>query len=223
MRSYIKPVAPYDSYLVKESELFHSPRNQNELGAIIDKDFVTFIDGDFAAYFLDCVKEHLPFPKLWQDIDEILSKYARYSTDCENLAEEIRNEGKDWPVEIEKDFERPFFNYIDREEWKEEHPGGEYVEIEWKSEGNRLIAGFHFGSSYEKLWDILSMENPLDYVDKYKEMSTRFEDGNTVTDLTSQCRELNSLIQQISLTLDKILARRDYALYTCQLCPGQAQ
>lgn len=223
MRRYIKPVGPYEDYLLEESKFFYSRNDQNSLGSIIDKDFVTFIDGDFAAFFLDCVKEHLPSPKLWQDIDEILSKYLKYSTDCENLVEEIKKEGKGWPVEIEEDFERPLIHNVNREEWEEENPGEEYVKVKWKSEGNRLIAEFGFGSHHKKPWDILSTENPLDYIDKYKEMSTRFMNSNTVADLISQHREFNSLIQQASLTLDKILARRDYFLYTCHLCPGQAK
>jgi len=184
----------------------------------------------------DCLKGHLPFPILWRDYNQWEAKYRSYTDNCKKLREEIQREATtrmsldfmddsallshlssrliDWILrqvehKLQKVSEREFeFHWKD---WMAEidkqptevrrmsvHPDRVLLEIFNQHEVNKE---FYEKECLELLYSCL--------------------EGETVANLLALLDDLRHLETKIHNFLEEILLRRDYILYTCNLCPGE--
>ncbi len=182
------------------------------------------------------LKDHLPFPTLWTDYNQWETKYRLYIANCTKLREEIQREATtrmsldfmndnatvshlssrliDWILrqvehKLQKVSERGFeflwkdFNAeIDKQPTEVRrmsvNPGGELLEIYNQHEVNKE---FYEKECLELLYSCL--------------------EGETVANLLALLDDLRQLETKIHNSLEEILLRRDYILYTCNLCPGK--
>ena len=189
-----------------------------------------------ANRLFDCLKGHLPFPIFWRDYNQWEAKYRSYTDNCKELREEIQSEATtrmsldfmddnstvshlsprliDWILrhvesKIKKVSEREFefgwkdFKVVSDEQLLEVNrmrvsPGWELLEIFNQHEVNNEF--------YEK-----ECRELLDFVLK----------GETVTNLLTLFDDLSYLETKIHDYFEEIKLRRDYILYTCNLCPGE--
>lgn len=175
---------------------------------------------------------HLPCRTLWRDYEEWKSKHKGYIGQGKELRKEIREKGE----EIMRLKVEDYFYHGPRLTPKFEKPmikalsplllGGkpEPFSFEWQVTATRR------GGARELKVLIVNGENVLEtttdanekeYEDNYQKVFQAVESKATM--LRGLFGDLGSLQAKIHRSLDEVLLRRDYILYRCKLCPGQAR
>jgi len=195
---------------------------------------ITFIQ---SSRLFGSLKSHLPFPSLWRDYNQWEAKYKSYITNCQKLREEIQNQAtKQMKLDFASDssdfshFTAGFTYWIlDHVQNKLERKDMRKVSFRWKDlkisvegnvrEGKQLFAG-------PKEREILEIINQPDintgfYEEECKAVLDFCLSGGIVAELSTLFADLNALEPKIHNSLEEILLRRDYILYTCNLCPGK--
>jgi hypothetical protein len=183
------------------------------------------------------LKSHLPFPLLWRDYNQWEAKYKLYIANCQKLREEIQKQAT---TQMKLDFVSHSSNFshftsglmywiLDHLQNKLERKDMKGVEFRWKDlkisvKGGVLEGKQMFG--YPKEREILEIINQPDintgfYEKECKSLLDSCLSGESVANLIVLFDDLTALEPKIHNSLEEILLRRDYILYTCNLCPGK--
>ncbi len=198
---------------------------------------MTFVDSLQSNRLFACLKSHLPFPILWKNYGQWEAKYRSYVDNCDKLREEIQREATarmllDFMDDNAKVSHLPsqLIAWILRHvEYKLQKRSEEKFELRWKyykvevdkqptdvkqmfaSPGGQMLLEIYSQHEVSKEFYEKECWELLDLILK----------GETVADLLALSEALHSLETKIHSFLDEILLRRDYILYTCNLCPGR--
>jgi len=183
-----------------------------------------------------CLKGHLPFPTLWRDYNQWEAKYRSYIDKCKKLREEIQREATtqmsldfmdsallshlsprliDWILyqvnyKLRKLSERRRLEF----HWKDYK-----VEIDKQPVEVKLMSAYPGG---QELLEIYPPEVNKEFYEKEcRELLYACLKSETVANLLTLFDDLSYLETEIHNSLEEILLRRDYILYTCDLCPGR--
>jgi hypothetical protein len=172
----------------------------------------------------ECLQQHLPYDDLWQNIIDVTDIFLEYMSSCEKLIQEFRNTVTHWPVKLEKDFERPMLHYLSLGYIEETTLHSILAQIIWNITGSSVFATIaeHSIPANPK-WFILEADNPSIYIDKYKSLTEQFIQSESFAHIKGLYRRMFSLIVSISDSIDDILARQDYLVHKCRLCPGRTR
>jgi len=183
-----------------------------------------------------CLKGHLPFPILWRDYNQWEAKYRSYTDNCKKLREKIQREATtgmsldfmgdnatvshlssrliDW---ILRQVEHKLKNVSER--------GFEFLWKDYKVEIDKQPAEVKRMSVYPggELLEIFNQHevNKEFYEKECRELLYSCLKSETVANLLTLLDDLRNLETKIHNFLEEILLRRDYILYTCNLCPGE--
>jgi len=184
-----------------------------------------------------CLKDHLPFPTLWTDYNQWEAKYKSYIVNCEQLRKEI---GKKAPENIEFDFADDTSKsshltsglmawVLGEVEYKLQKQGEKKFELRWQDykveidnqpvEAKCMFA-YPGGRTLLEIVNQHEVNNEF-YEKKCRELLYFCLKGGTVANLSTLLDDLHNLEAKIHNSLEEILLRRDYILYTCKLCPGR--
>jgi hypothetical protein len=149
-----------------------------------------------------CVKEHLPFPILWQDYSFWLSKISEYFKTSNQLKQRISQDDclrallESGKIKERKEFivERVFRSISDRVKEREPRVLNRVKECE------------------PRVLNAQELESQI---------VTRYRWGQEATQLIAIFSELETLGTKIRQYLKEIQVRCDYINHTCRLCPGQ--
>ena len=178
----------------------------------------------------NCLREHLAFPTLWQNHSLWIRKIPSYFDSCKNLIKEITEDDRvaKWLVEHPKWEEgvvvEPVLKCIsDRALGKEpellNEPDPEtgelepYMLIKEKPGTHKFVER---KSRTQKTIEI-TIEH-INLVDP--EICTYYLNSQEAAHVVDLFIELRDLELKIRKSLNEILIRRDYVMYTCRLCPG---
>jgi len=209
----IQPVTVLPSVVADSIESFHSNR------------------------LFDCLKGHLPFPTLWRDYSQWEAKYNSYIVNCEQLRREIEKEATE---KIGLPFADDTSNFshllsglmdwiLSQVEYKLEKKGEKRFEIRWKyhkveidkqpTEVRQMVV-YPRGKTLLEIFNQPEVKNEF-YEKECRELLDLALKGETVASLSTLLDDLHNLEARIHNSLEEILLRRDYILYTCNLCPGK--
>jgi hypothetical protein len=176
-------------------------------------------EGAISGPLPQCLREHLPFPTLWQSLSELVDdKFPEYVKACHSLARETTEQRQTLgQLQTLVYFERPFLELVSKKQLGETDP--EYLAIKWEEHGDLLCIKAH-DNGIER-WIVLEAQNPLDYVQPYEAMCARLQDSQLYANVLSLSKEIDSLVGHMMESLNEIVIRRDYVIHTCRLCPGQ--
>ncbi|MBA7574805.1 hypothetical protein ES708_16620 [subsurface metagenome] len=182
-----------------------------------------------------CLKDHLPFPILWRDYNQWEAKYRSYTDNCKKLREEIQREAT---TQMKLDFAPDTSNFSHftsgLQNWifalvrdKLEGQDVKKVEFYWPDlkisvkggvlEGKQMLVG-----KRELLEIINQSEIDTEFYEKgCQALLDSCLSSETVANLSTLLDDLHNLEPKIHNSLEEILLRRDYILYTCNLCPGK--
>ncbi len=185
----------------------------------------------------DCLKGHLPFPTFWRDYNQWEAKYKSYIINCEQLRKEIEKEATEklgLPfADDTSNFSRlasGLMKWILREvEYKLQRWDEKEFELLWNyykvAIDNQPVEARHMFvyPDGEKLLEIFGKHevNNEFYEKSGRELLYFCLKSGTVASLLTLFDDLRYLQTKIHNSLEEILLRRDYILYTCNLCPGE--
>ncbi len=166
------------------------------------------------------LRDHLPFPTLWNNYSVYVRKLDDYIAGCNKLREEVAEKVKNWNgvEDVTENVAQPILRTIA------------------EGESDNKIKLYQFKASEHSNYPDKTMINADDisiftvsreinsaYIEKqYQDYSQTLLAGETGTNLVALFSELkNELEPNIKDSLQEILLRRDYIMYTCKLCPGQ--
>jgi len=181
----------------------------------------------------DCLRSHLPFPTLWRDHNQWEAKYRSYIDNCDKLREEIQREATtrisldfmdgsdrlshlsprliDWILgEVERKLQKAGRGFEFRWKYTKTEIDGQPTEIKQMSVYSEMLLEIFSQQEVDKKF----------YEKECRELLTSCLEGETVADLQTLVDDLRDLEHKIHDALEEILLRRDYILYTCDLCPG---
>jgi len=184
-----------------------------------------------------CLKDHLPFPTLWRDYNQWEAKYRSYIDNCDKLREEIQREATtrtllhfmDDNVTLSH-LSSQFIDWILRQVEYKLRKGSEgrfefrwkYYKVEIDKQPAEVKQMFVYPGGQTFL-EILNQPevNKEFYEKECLELLYSCLEGETVANLLTLFDDLHYLEPKIHNSLEEILLRRDYILYTCNLCPGR--
>lgn len=183
----------------------------------------------------DCLKDHLPFPTLWRDYNQWEAKCKSYTDNCKKLREEIQRKA---PTQMKLDFAPDTSNFSHLtsglRDWifalvRDKLEGKDVKEVEfyWRDlkisvKGGVLEGKQMFVETRELLEIINQSEINTEFYEKgYQALLDSCLSSETVANLSTLLDDLHNLEPKIHNSLEEILFRRDYILYTCDLCPGK--
>lgn len=195
---------------------------------------VTFIQSN---RLFDGLRSHLPFPSLWRDYNQWETKYKSYIANCQKLREEIQKQAS---TQMKLDFASDSSNFshftsglmywiLDHVQNKLERKDMKEVEFHWKDLKISVKEGVLKGKQmfgYPKGRELLEIINQPDintgfYERECKALLDFCLSCESVANLIVLFDDVNALGPKIHNSLEEILLRRDYILYTCDLCPGK--
>ena len=181
----------------------------------------------------DCLKEHLPFPTLWQNHSLWINRIPDYFDNCKNLIKEITEDNRvvKWleenPTREECVIVEPVLRCIsDRALGKEpkllNQPDPETGELESFMEITTKPGTYKFIERTSKTsFTTQGTIESVVYVDPA--ICTYYFNRPEATHVVDLFIELRDLEIKIRESLNEILIKRDYIIHTCQLCPEQAK
>ena len=183
-----------------------------------------------------CLKSHLPFPTLWRDHSQWEAKYRSYIDNCNKLREEIQKEAT---TRMSLDFmdgsdtlshlsPKLIYWILRRVEHKLQKGDEQGLEFRWKHVTGEVdrqptrIKQMSVHPDSETLLKIFGQQEVDEkfYEKECRELLTSCLEGEPVANLLTLVDDLRDLKHKIHDALEEILLRRDYILYTCDLCPG---
>jgi hypothetical protein len=185
----------------------------------------------------DCLKSHLPFPTLWRDYNQWEAKYKSYIVNCEQLRKEIEKEateklGLPFADDISKlsHLTSRLMNWILRgveyklQRWDEKEFEFRWkyykVEIDKQPAEVKQVFVYPAGETLLEIFGKHEVNNEF-YEKRCRELLYFCLKSGTAASLLTLFDDLRYLQTKIHNSLEEILLRRDYILYTCDLCPGK--
>jgi len=185
----------------------------------------------------DCLKGHLPFPMLWRDYNQWEGKYRSYIDNCDKLREETQKEAATQTLLDFMDDSATLSHLssqlidwiLRRVEYKLQKGSEGKFEFRWKyykfetdkqpAEARQMFV-YPGGNMFLEIINQHEVNNEF-YEKKCRELLYFCLKGGTVANLFTLLDDLRYLETKIHNSLEEILLRRDYILYTCDLCPGK--
>jgi len=181
------------------------------------------------------LKSHLPFPPLWRDYNQWEAKYKSYIANCQELREKIQKQAT---TRMKLDFALDTSNSSHftsgLRDWifalvRDKLEGKDVKEVEfyWRDlkisvKGGVLEGKQMFVGTRELLTIINQSEINTEFYEKgCQALLDSCLSSETVANLSTLLDDLHNLEPRIHNSLEEILLRRDYILYTCALCPGK--
>jgi len=166
------------------------------------------------------LRDHLPFPTLWRNHLVYVKKLDDYIAGCNNLREEVAKKVKNWNgvKDVLENVAQPILREIAEGESDNKLKPYEFKPSEQSNYPDKTVINAEGISIFT-----VSKETDSVYIEKqYQDYSEALLAGETGTNLVALFSELkNDLELKIKDSLQEILLRRDYIMYTCKLCPGQ--
>ena len=174
------------------------------------------------------LRDHLPFPDLWQDYDAYKAKRGEYVDTCKKLAREIRESWEIEGIDAVLGFEKPILRLISGQGKALQYrllviEGHDPAELTYQlllANDTVVLQGRdtktrHFASleHEECKGEILPTE--------YQRIAELFLRSDIASEAKRLLPDLRVLEDKIHGSLDEVLSRRDYIEYICKLCPGQ--
>ncbi len=166
------------------------------------------------------LRDHLPFPTLWKNHLVYVKKLDDYIAGCNNLREEVAKKVKNWNgvKDVLENVAQPILRIIAEGESTINLKPYEFKLSEHSNYPDKTMINAEDIPIFS-----VSKETDSAYIEKqYQDYSDTLLAGETGTNLVALFSELkNELEPKIKDSLQEILLRRDYIMYTCKLCPGQ--
>ena len=165
-------------------------------------------------------------PTLWRNYAIWDNKLKEYINGCEKLMRDIEEEAGKWGKirRVTESLSEPILKRLHEKVVKEEPKAHthrfekrvEYINVEGSPvpEFEMLVVD---GSKTNEANDALAYEG------QYQALSDQVMGSEVGASLINQYKDLKTLELKIHESLRGILLRRDYIMYTCKLCPGQAK
>lgn len=164
----------------------------------------------------ESLKSHYPDNAFWQLHSQFEAQFKEYKDMWSDLLNDIIKHGSSWPnTKVTEHFTNPIYDYIIFS-----FVGSPDVKYTEYSTQLQVTVGITDDKS-----DYLVLSHPIQRPENYKLryqdlLNTVIADG-WVTKLKTLHNELNDKVDKIDSTIKRILLRRDYIQYQCDLCPGQ--
>ena len=166
------------------------------------------------------LRDHLPFPTLWNNHLVYVKKLDDYIAGCNNLREEVAKKVENWNgvKDVLENVAQPILRQIAEGESAIKLKPYEFKPSEQSNYPDKTVINAEGIPIFT-----VSKETDSAYIEKqYQDYSEALLAGETGTNLVALFSELkNDLEPKIKDSLQEILLRRDYIMYTCKLCPGQ--
>ncbi len=166
------------------------------------------------------LRDHLPFPTLWKNHLVYVKKLDDYIARCNNLREEVAKKVKSWNgvKDVLENVAQPILRIIAEGESAIKLKPYEFKTSEHSNYPDKTMINAEGISIFT-----VSKETDSAYIEKqYQDYSEDLLTGETGTNLVALFSDLkDDLEPKIKDSLQEILLRRDYIMYTCKLCPGQ--
>jgi hypothetical protein len=166
------------------------------------------------------LRDHLPFPTLWNNHLVYVKKLDDYIAGCNNLREEVAKKVENWNgvKDVLENVAQPILRQIAEGESAIKLKPYEFKPSEQSNYPDKTVINAEGIPIFT-----VSKETDSAYIEKqYQDYSEILLVGETGTNLVALFSELkNDLEPKIKDSLQEILLRRDYIMYTCKLCPGQ--
>jgi len=170
------------------------------------------------------LKEHLPSPTLWRNYAIWDNKRKEYIIGCEKLMRDIKEEAGKWEKarRVTESFSEPILKRL-HEKVVEKNPKTHRFEkrVEYRDEQGKPVPEFE--TLVVDGRKTIEANDALAYSGRYEALSDRVMGSEVGAGLIGHFNELKSLELKIHESLQEILLRHDYIMYTCKLCPGQAR
>ena len=166
------------------------------------------------------LKDHLPSPTLWYSYSVYVKKLDDYIAGCNNLRKEVAKEVKSWNGvdDVLENVAQPILRKIAEGESAINIKPYEFKPSEHSNYPDKTMINAEGISIFT-----VSKETDSAYIEKqyqgYSEALLTRKIGTNLVVLFSELK--NDLEPKIKDSLQEILLRRDYIMYTCKLCPGQ--
>lgn len=166
------------------------------------------------------LREHLPFPTLWRNYLVYVKKLDNYIAGCNNLREEVAKNVKNWNEveDMTENVAQPILRTIAEGEAAIKLKLYEFKAYEHSNYPDKTM----IDADGISIFTVLNEPDSAYVKKQYQDYSDVLLAGETGTNLLALFSDLkNDLEPKIKDSLQEILLRRDYIMYTCKLCPGQ--
>ncbi len=165
-------------------------------------------------------RDHLPFPTLWKTHLVYVKKLDDYIAGCNKLREEVAKKAKNWNEvkDVLENVAQPILGKMAEGESAIRLKPYEFKLSEHSNYPDKSVINADGIPIFTvpKGTDSAYIEN------QYQDYTEALLAGETGIKLVALFSELkNDLEPKIKDSLQEILLRRDYIMYTCKLCPGQ--
>jgi hypothetical protein len=181
------------------------------------------------------LKSHLPFPAFWKQYSDWDAKYRLYIADCEKLRYQIQQIAiSETKLNFRDDISKTHLSrkliewVLNHVQYKLDKKAAENVEFRWHTykiqmEKSPAEAGTLVALGYGELLTVVGEHEsePKFYENKCRVILSLILETETVANLSTLFDDLHNLETKIQNSLEEILLRRDYIIYTCKFCPGQ--
>lgn len=166
------------------------------------------------------LRDHLPFPALWKNHLAYVKKLDDYIAGCNNLRKEVAKKVKNWNgvEDVLENAAQPILRDIAEGESAIKFKPYEFKPSEQSNYPDKTM----INAEDMPIFTVLKETDFAPIKKQYLDYSEALLAGETGTNLVALFGELkNDLEPKIKDSLQEILLRRDYIMYTCKLCPGQ--
>ena len=166
------------------------------------------------------LRDHLPFPTLWNNHLVYVKKLDDYIAGCNNLRKEVAKEVKSWKgiEDVLENVAQPFLRDIAEGESAINLKPYEFKPSEQSNYPDKTVINV-VGMP---IFTVLKETDSTPIEKQYQDYGEALLAGEAGTNLVALFYDLkDNLEPKIKDSLQEILLRRDYIMYTCKLCPGQ--
>ena len=166
------------------------------------------------------LKDHLPFPTLWKNHLVYVKKLDNYIAGCNKLRKEVAKKVEKWNgvKDVLENVAQPILRKMAEGESAIKLKPYEFKLSEHSNYPDKTVINADG-------IPIFTVPKGTDsaYIEKqYQDYTEALLAGETGTNLVALFGELKTDLEpKIKDSLQEILLRRDYIMYTCKLCPGQ--
>jgi len=171
------------------------------------------------------LKEHLPSPTLWRNYAIWDNKLKEYINGCEKLMRDIEEEAGKWEKvrRVNGSFSEPILKRLHENAVGKEPKAQHRFEkrVEYRDKQGRPVPEFE--TLVVDGTKTIEANDALAYGGQYEVLSDQVLGSEVGASLIGRFNDLKALEQKMYVSLQEILLRSDYIMYTCKLCPGQAK
>lgn len=171
------------------------------------------------------LRAHLPSPTLWRNYAVWKGHLERYVCDCKSLTHDMEEEVAKWVRmrRLTEHFSEPILRRLHE------------IQVEGMKEAthsfSKMVESVNRQGRPVKEFEILLVDgikvvegdDVMAYEERYNVLSDKVLAGEAARAAVAEYRDLKAGEPKIRGALRDILIRRDYIMYTCKLCPGQAK